>query len=153
MYVVLNFSEDNQFLELRVKNIKGKPYIFDACRMKWVAATPEEKVRQGFCAYLIDSLNYPAVCINNECIVEINGLKQRCDTLVYKQMTPIMLVEYKAPSVIIDKSVFEQVMRYNSQFHVPYIVVTNQSQTYCCKMDYDNMSYDFIKEIPMWSDL
>ena len=121
--------------------------------MKWVAATPEEKVRQGFCAYLIDSLNYPAVCINNECIVEINGLKQRCDTLVYKQMTPIMLVEYKAPSVIVDKSVFEQVMRYNSQFHVPYIVVTNQSQTYCCKMDYDNMSYDFIKEIPMWSDL
>ena len=79
--------------------------IFDPYRRKYVAATPEEEVRQWFCSFLTKEKSFPMVAIANECTININGLSQRCDTIVYKQGNPVMLVEYKAPSVKISQDV------------------------------------------------
>lgn len=71
--------------------------IFDPYRRKYVAATPEEKVRQWFCAYLTSEKQYPTVAIANECTLNINGLQQRCDTIVYKKESLVSLSNTKLP--------------------------------------------------------
>ena len=127
--------------------------IFDPYRRKYVAATPEEKVRQWFCAYLTGEKQYPMVSIANECTININGLSQRCDTIIYKLGNAVALVEYKAPTVPIDQDVVNQAMRYNTKLHVPYIILCNGGQIVCCKINYTDFSYEYLVEIPDWEIL
>ena len=127
--------------------------LFDPYRRKYVAATPEEKVRQWFCAYLTNEKNFPTVAIANECTLNINGLSQRCDTIVYKTGEPRILIEYKAPTVNIDQAVVDQAMRYNTRLHVPYIILCNGNQIICCKINYTDLSYEYLPEIPDWDIL
>lgn len=140
-------------LELRVENSDGKKRIFDVFRQKWVALTPEEGVRQQFCQFLVDVKSYPQVCIANECTLPINGQLQRCDVLVYKKGIPTLLVECKAPSVKISQDVVNQALRYNTQLHVPYIVVTNGIDTYCFQIDYQTLKATPLTDIPEYSAL
>ena len=135
-------------LELRVENKNGKKHIFDAFRQKWVVLTPEEGVRQQFCQFLVDVKSYPQICIANECTLSINGQSQRCDTVVYSKGVPIMLVEYKAPSVKITQDVINQALRYNTQLHVPYLVVTNGIDTYCFTINYQTLKATPLTDIP-----
>lgn len=127
--------------------------LFDPYRRKYVAATPEEKVRQWFCSYLTNEKNFPTVAIANECTLNINGLSQRCDTIVYKKGEPCILIEYKAPTVNIDQTVVDQAMRYNTRLHVSYIILCNGNQIICCHINYTDLSYQFLPEIPNWEEL
>jgi len=69
--------------------------------------------------------------------------------LIYdKAVNPHILIECKAPAVKIDQSTFEQIARYNLPLRVPYLLVTNGMTTYCCKMDYEKESFEFLEEIP-----
>jgi hypothetical protein len=36
---------------------------------------------------------------------------------------------------------------------VPYLVVTNGIDHYCCRMDYQNNTYKFIKDIPDYQEI
>lgn len=140
-------------LELRVENKNGKKHIFDAFRQKWVVLTPEEGVRQQFCQFLVDVKSYPQICIANECTLSINGQSQRCDTVVYSKGVPIMLVEYKAPSVKITQDVINQALRYNTKLHVPYLVVTNSIDTYCFVINYQTLKATPLTDIPEYKSL
>jgi hypothetical protein len=64
-----------------------------------------------------------------------------------------MIVEYKAPTVKIDKKVFAQISRYNLVLRVDYLVISNGIQHYCCKMDYDKNSFTFLNNIPTYQEL
>jgi hypothetical protein len=64
-----------------------------------------------------------------------------------------MIVEYKAPSIKIKQQVFDQISVYNLLLHVDYLVVSNGLQHYCCKMDYANQRYEFLQDIPDYSQL
>ena len=66
---------------------------------------------------------------------------------------PVMIIEYKAPSVNITQAVFEQIMRYNSTLCVRYLLVSNGKRHFCCRLDYEKQSYEFIDHIPAFSDL
>ena len=77
----------------RVKKQAEKTYILDAYRAKYVRATPEELVRQQMCAYLQNERAYPKTMIFNECVLRINTMNKRCDTVIYSTAhTPIMLI-------------------------------------------------------------
>lgn len=134
-----------------INNSKNK--IFDKFRRKYVAQTPEEIVRQNFCNYLVSQLNYPTSSIANECVININQQLQRCDTVVYKNLEPAIIVEYKAPNIEISQSVFDQIIRYNSIIKAPYIVVCNGKNTYCCKINFEASNYEFITELPDYNSL
>ena len=100
--------------------------IFDRLRKKFVALTPEENVRQHFVEYLIKERAFPAGLMNNEISIMQNGIKRRCDTVVFDRTgEPLMIVEYKAPHVKITQEVFNQIYRYNLVLKVKYLVVTN----------------------------
>ena len=137
--------------EAKIREKEGKREIFDRLRRCYVALTPEEWVRQHFVNMLIEHKGYPATLTANEVSITLNGMMRRCDTVVYdKNLRPIAIVEYKAPTVKIDEKVFAQIARYNLVLKVDYLIVSNGLQHFCCKMDYEKNSYSFLREIPAY---
>jgi len=133
----------------KIKEVEGKKLIFDRCRKKYVALTPEEWVRQHLVEFLITQKKYPASLIANEATIEINRMKKRCDTVIFNKMgKPAVIVEYKAPQVAISQDTFDQIATYNFALQVDYLIVSNGINHYCCQVDYVNKCYTFLEEIP-----
>jgi len=138
----------------KISKRNGKNVIFDDIRKRYVALTPEEWVRQHFVHFLIDHKNFPASLMANEVSVKLNGMSRRCDTVLYsRDLSARLILEYKAPDIVITQSVFDQITRYNMVLRVDYLIVSNGLQHYCCKMDYENHSYAFLQDIPDYTQL
>ncbi len=126
--------------------------VFDTLRQKYVALTPEEYVRQHFTAWMTDHFGYPASLMSNEVSLTLNDTRRRCDTVIFRSDgSPLVIVEYKAPTVAITQNVFDQIARYNMVLHSRYLIVSNGMRHFCCEMDYDKDSYSFLPQIPLWS--
>ena len=131
-----------------------KKYIFDSIRKKYVILTPEEWVRQKTIHYLVNSKNYPPNLIRIE--QKLKGKEQffRSDIVVYDRNGKAkMIVECKAEKVKITQDTFEQISKYNMQFEVDYLMVTNGIQHFVCKIDYLNKTYTFLPEVPDYLDI
>ena len=138
----------------KLQQQNGKNVIFDALRKKYVALTPEEWVRQHFIRFLTDYKGYPKGLLANEVQLVLNGTKKRCDTVLFnKDLSVRMIVEYKAPHIEITQAVFDQITRYNMVLKVDYLIVSNGINHYCCRIDYNTMSYTFLPEIPDYQSL
>lgn len=140
--------------DINIKKTAGRPSVFDRLRRKFVALTPEEWVRQHFINYLITEKNYPSSLIANEAQINLNNLKKRCDSVVYdRELSPVMIIEYKAPDVEITQHVFDQIVRYNIVLKVKYLIVSNGLNHYCCRMDYETQSFEYLPEIPSYNNI
>ncbi len=136
------------------RSADGIVRIYDRLRRKFVALTPEEWVRQHFVNYLVSARSYPAGLMASEVSLKLNHTSRRCDTLVYSRSgRPLVVVEYKAPSVAVTQAVFDQIARYNSVIGAPYLIVSNGVAHYCCRFDDERQSYVFLKDIPDYNDL
>ena len=113
----------------KIKTAGQKEFIFDDNRRLWVLLTPEEWVRQNFIQYLLQVKHYPSSWLSIEKEIELNGLKRRYDILVFKQSLPWMMIECKEMNVALDERVLEQILRYHIAVPVPYLVITNGSET------------------------
>lgn len=139
---------------LSTREKDGKMQVFDILRRKYVALTPEEWVRQHFIHYLIYFRGYPAALLGNEVALKVALLQKRCDSVLYgKDALPMMIIEYKAPTVKITQKVFDQICRYNITMRVPYLIVSNGLQHFCCKVDYEKGTYSFLADVPLYEDL
>ena len=139
---------------IKITEKGDKRYIFDFLRRKYVALTPEEWVRQHFVHDLVEHKGYPKGLLANEIELKIGEKRLRCDTLLYAQVThPRMIIEYKAPTIQLQQKTFDQISAYNLLLKVDYLVVSNGLQHHCCKMDYDDCSYTFLKAIPDYENL
>ncbi|GHT23190.1 hypothetical protein AGMMS49965_06580 [Bacteroidia bacterium] len=137
-------------MNLKVKIQDNKEYVFDRLRKTFVRLTPEESVRQQFINYLIEEKNYPEGLLANEVAITLGNVSRRCDTVLYDRLLqPQMIIEYKAPSVTINQQTFNQIARYNMVLNVPWLIVSNGSQHYCCHIA--NNEYSFVREIPDYS--
>ena len=140
--------------EPKLKKIREDIFIFDLIRKKYLLLSPEEWVRQSFLNYLINHKNYPQSLMENEAMIKLNNMTRRCDTVVYdNQLKPLVIVEYKRPDVKIDQQVFDQIVRYNIVLRVDFLIVSNGLSHFCCKMNYENQTYDFLESIPAYKDL
>jgi predicted type IV restriction endonuclease len=140
--------------DTKIKKQNGKDYIFDRLRKSYVRLTPEEFVRQHFIHYLIEHKSFPASLLANEISITLANVRKRCDTIVYdKYLKPLVIIEYKSPSVTISQQTFDQIARYNIALQVPWLIVSNGLQHFCCRIDYENNSYRFEKEIPQYETL
>lgn len=140
--------------DIKVKKIDGRLSVFDSLRRKFVALTPEEWVRQHFINYLVTEKGYPQSLIANEIQINLNQQKKRCDTVIYsREMLPLIIVEYKSPEVDITQDVFDQIVRYNIVLKVQYLIVSNGLNHYCCKMDYNSQSFEYLREVPSYNDI
>jgi len=123
----LNFPE----YDFSIKRQQDKVLIFDEFRKKWMVLTPEEWVRQHVLMYVFKDKGYPKSLIAVEKLVNVNGLKQRFDAVLFNNNArPIAIIECKAPTVKITQEAFHQALRYNAQIGAPYIVLSNGLQTY-----------------------
>jgi hypothetical protein len=128
--------------------------IFDPLRKKYVKLTPEEWVRQNFLQYLIQQGKYSPGLIGVEVMFNLFKVKRRIDILIHNRTgKPIMMVECKAPDVPINDSVFDQIVTYNMELNLPYIIVTNGLVHYICKINHENNSYEFLNVIPLFEDI
>ena len=137
------------------KQTDGGVRIYDRLRRRFVTLTPEEWVRQHFVAMLIDKLGYPDSMMANEVPLTLNDTSRRCDTVAYslQGLKPLMIIEYKAPNITINQRTFDQIVRYNMVLQVPWLVVSNGMQHYCCRVDINERKVDFLDKIPAYSDL
>ena len=143
----IDFSQYHS--NLKIKREEKKSFIFCFIRKKYLVLTPEELVRQTIIHYLISEQNFSKNKIAVEKQLMVNELKKRCDILTFdKTLTPFLLIECKATNVQISQDTFRQIAWYNMPLKVPYLMVSNGIQTFCCSMDYQNNSYQFIREIP-----
>ena len=134
---------------LKIKKEENKRYLFDPIRKTYLVLTPEEMVRQLLILYLISERNISKNRLALEKALKVNKMTRRWDLMVYAQdMTPWLLVECKAPEVKITQSVFEQISAYNLTLRVPYLLVTNGIETYCCEMDYEGETFRFLEAVP-----
>lgn len=129
-------------------------YIYDPIRRKYLVLQPEELVRQLVIQYLIDDRNIRKNLIAVEKLLIVNERRKRCDVLVFNKneaqgIDPWMLIECKAPNVPINEAVFRQIASYNLPLRVQYLIATNGQQTYCCEMDYEANSFQFLNKIPL----
>ena len=139
---------------IKIQEKGEKRQIFDFLRRKWVALTPEEWVRQHFTHFLVEHKGYPQALLANEVELRIGEKHLRCDTLLYnKELRPRMIIEYKAPTIQIQQKTFDQISVYNLLLKVDYLVVSNGLRHYCCKMDYERQSYQFLEDIPNYESL
>lgn len=138
----------------RIKTTEGKSYIFDSLRKKYVRLTPEEWVRQNFAQFLIAEKNYSVSLITVEAAVKVNGNPQRADLVVFDRSgNPALVAEFKAPEIKISQQTFDQIVRYNMQLKVKFLIVSNGLDHFCCQINYVDNSYAFLPEIPDFSDL
>jgi len=136
---------------LKTKLVEGTTQVFDQVRKKYLVLTPEEWVRQHFIHYLNQEKNYPLGLMGVEKMVKYNGMQTRADIVLYTtDGEPNMIVECKAPNVKITQDAFNQIAKYNFKLKVPFLVVTNGIQHFCCQMDYETNEIKFLEEIPSY---
>lgn len=128
--------------------------IFDELRKKFVALTPEEWVRQHLIKYLINEKKFPKSLIGIEYPLKTGNLVQRADVVIFHtDGNPILLAECKAPDVKISQKTFDQISAYNLSLHVPFLIITNGINHYCCKMDFDVKKFIFLPSIPSYPEI
>jgi len=133
---------------------EGKKYIFDFIRKKYLVLSPEEWVRQNLLLLLVNQKKYPKNLIRLEQKLYGKGQFFRSDIVVYdRNGNPKMIIECKAEKVKITQETFEQISKYNFQFKVDFLMVSNGINFYVCKINYETQSYEFLKEIPDYEEI
>lgn len=141
----LNLPEYN----FRIKKQDDNYFIFDTQRKRYVSLTPEEWVRQHFIHFLIEMKGFPAALLAVEKQLNMNGMKKRCDAILYNnEAKPILIIELKAPNVPISQATFDQVAVYNAKLKVDFFMISNGIEHYCCKVNAETARYEFFPEIP-----
>ncbi len=117
--------------QLRFRQGSKGPEIWDPLRKKWVAATPEEGVRQNLIAYCTEFRKYPIRRMAAEKALSLAG-NTRFDLVVYDgALNPWLLAECKAPEVPLTTATLEQLLRYQRVLQCRYWVLYNGLDTVC----------------------
>jgi hypothetical protein len=138
--------------DLSLRKNAENTWVFDPIRKKDIVLTPEELMRQLLLQYLLQNKGYPANKIRVEVGIELNGLSKRCDILVYDAaFAPWLLIECKSPKVSLKTDTFEQAARYNLRLRAPYLAISNGLSSYCCRLDLENESFEYLNDFPSWA--
>lgn len=115
--------------------------------------TPEEWVRQHFTHWMVETLGYPLARMGHEISLKQNGQQRRADAVFYDvHGKPLIIMEFKAPHIQLSQKTFNQITRYNIVLQVPYLIVSNGMQHYCCHIGKDG-TVTFLRSIPRHEDL
>ena len=137
---------------MNIRTQNGKQYVLCAWRRRYVRLTPEELVRQTTLQLLVDEYGYPHNLIAVEVPIEVAGIQKRCDAIIYNQhMQPLMLIEFKAPSVHLTQEVLDQAAIYNRSIHVPYLMLCNGVSSIIAQVH--ATTYQYVQQIPTYTEL
>jgi hypothetical protein len=143
--VDLNFPE----FDATLKKVKGKVWIFDVIRKKYVVVTPEEWVRQHLIHYFIDHLNYPRALIKVETGLKYNTLLKRADAIVYsREGKPWLVAECKAYTEKLGENTIRQLSTYNRSLEASYLLITNGINHFSFEVDHEKKTTIQLKDFP-----
>ena len=145
--LVLDLMQHSSALKTRV--VSENRQIFDPVRRKWVAFQPEEMVRQLLIMHLHHAhmISYSRMSV--EKAIAVNAMSRRYDLVVYdRNARPWLLAECKSPQTKLDQSTMDQVAGYNLKLRVPYLLMCNGPEAWCCKIDFATESWVFIDTLP-----
>lgn len=119
-------------------------------RNLWVAATPEEKVRQHLLQKMLQELGFPKGLIAVEKELE-PALQRRFDILCYwkqgESLRPLLVVECKAESS--HKAAQKQVFGYNHHLQAPFLCIASPEETQTLwKVQQEIQSVPFLPSYP-----
>ncbi len=138
----------------RLRKMEDHISVFDVVRKKWLVLTPEEWVRQHLILYLNKDKSCPLTLMAVEKALEFNGMKRRTDLVIHSNTgEALLLAECKAPGIAIGRDVFDQAARYNMTLEVPFLLVTNGLEHFCCRIDRKKQSFEFLKDIPTYEEM
>ncbi len=137
---------------MRTRINQNKEQIFCDWRKRWVQLTPEEWVRQNFLHLLVEEYGYPASLIAVEMPIKVGEVQKRCDAVVFnRQMTPVVLIEFKADTVPLTQKTLDQAVVYNRKLNVPFLILHNGPQTICINIQPSTITP--LEHIPEWKQL
>ena len=125
--------------DFKVQSVKGKDQIFDPCRKKWVLLTPEEWVRQNMLQYLIQICKYPVELIEIEKKIQLGTLTKRFDILVYRGITPWMIIECKEANTPLNEKTILQLLQYQQVLDATYLIASNGQDTIGAEIKMGNL--------------
>ena len=135
---------------LRTRDENGRTLVHDPVRRRWVALTPEERVRQVLLLDLV-ALGYPVGLLAVEKGLTYRGLSWRADVVAYgRDGRARLLAECKAPGVGVGQKTFDQLARYNAVLDAPALVVDNGAARYCCVREGD--AWRFVDTLPAFGE-
>ena len=135
--------------DFRFRQNKGKMEIFDLIRKKFIAATPEEMVRQNWIHYFIHTSLYPAAKMAVEYGFEWNGMQKRADLLIFDaSFQPWLMLECKRPQVSLNQEVARQIATYNLHFKVPFLMISNGIHHFLFRYDAEKESCTEWMQLP-----
>ena len=137
---------------MNIRTKEGKQYVLCAWRRRFVRLTPEELVRQTTLQLLVDEYAYPHNLIAVEVPITVAGTSKRCDAIVYNQhMQPLMVIEFKAPTVPLTQEVLDQAAVYNYRLNVPFLMICNGVNSIVAAVQPNE--YKFLEHIPNYHQL
>ncbi|MEC7839957.1 MAG: type I restriction enzyme HsdR N-terminal domain-containing protein [Chlamydiota bacterium] len=140
--------------------------LFCPFRNEYVAAQPEEIVRQRLLKTMVEDLGYPKSCIVVEkALNQLPHLSQkniqipdrRVDIFCYtkdqnsKNLVPLLLVECKA--IPLSPKTLQQVSGYNHFVGAPFIAVANAESCFTGWVDLHSQQLQFIDFLPYYREL
>lgn len=139
----------------------GKEYYVDPFREKLILKTPEETVRQQILQYLLTCKNVPKKMIQVEMRLSKYQIEsaRRADIIVEKfiknnsELSPLAIIECKAPEVMIGDSAIQQVIDYADDLNAEYIFVTNGDYAISAKYEADSNQYIALNELPDYQSM
>ncbi len=136
----LNF--EHQF-DFQIKQDKDTFFIYDLVRKSWLVLTPEEWVRQHWLHYyrFVKKKNLSSLILEKK--LELNGTTKRIDLLITEKTKPKILIECKAPNIVLKETHFEQIARYNSLLRAEQIIISNGFDHIFA--DYKDGQYQFLQ--------
>lgn len=137
--------------------------VYDEIRRQWVAATPEEVVRQKWILRMVRELSFPKELLVVE--RELRALphlerhpyplpNRRIDLLSFEKGSspaPLLLIECKAQSLT--DEMLEQALAYNTFVQAPYVAIVNQSEVRLRYHLMANSSPSEIDRLPSFKEL
>lgn len=141
--------------------------VYCLIRKTWVAATPEEIVRQRLVSHMVHNLQYPPGLLALEKEIrqhphlQLNDQEipdRRADLICYGKdihpdhaLFPLLLIECKA--VRITNRVLNQVIGYNHFLKAHFISVVNGEEIRTGWFDPVLQDYRFVKSLPSYPEL
>ena len=141
------------YFNYKTKQESNKIYILDLVRKKYLLLTPEEWVRQHMLNYLIHHLSYPKGLFRLE--KKINGVARyyRPDIVLCDRLgVAKMIIECKAPHLTLTNETLGQIMQYNRQLSVDFLILTNGITHFCWQLEQSPHQFKIVKHIPTYQE-
>lgn len=130
--------------KFKITKQNEKPFIYDIIRRKLVSLTPEEWVRQHVINYLVNHKYYNKALIAVERKLNYLNSFKRFDILVFNNNAePEILIECKAPNIVLTNETALQLALYNQQYKAKIIIISNGIKHFAWQLDINSEYQSF----------